>query len=105
MAPSRSVVGEVLLIDDDKSSHESPGRKALSSLMFLQATFKILGHSDVNLSAFELNGVNDYGTHERKNGASEGIRTLDTHVGNVMLYQAELRSLPESAFYIKGNAT
>ena len=27
-------------------------------------------------------------------GASEGIRTLDTHVGNVMLYQAELRSLP-----------
>jgi hypothetical protein len=31
-----------------------------------------------------------------KNGASEGIRTLDTHVGNVMLYQAELRSLPNS---------
>jgi hypothetical protein len=30
-----------------------------------------------------------------KNGASEGIRTLDTHVGNVMLYQAELRSLPK----------
>ena len=30
-----------------------------------------------------------------KIGASEGIRTLDTHVGNVMLYQAELRSLPE----------
>ena len=29
-----------------------------------------------------------------KIGASEGIRTLDTHVGNVMLYQAELRSLP-----------
>src|SRR6266576_3617801 len=29
------------------------------------------------------------------NGASEGIRTLDTHVGNVMLYQAELRSLPD----------
>ncbi len=27
-----------------------------------------------------------------ENGASEGIRTLDTHVGNVMLYQAELRS-------------
>ena len=27
-------------------------------------------------------------------GASEGIQTLDTHVGNVMLYQAELRSLP-----------
>ena len=30
----------------------------------------------------------------KKDGASEGIRTLDTHVGNVMLYQAELRSLP-----------
>jgi hypothetical protein len=29
-----------------------------------------------------------------ENGASEGIRTLDTHVGNVMLYQAELRSRP-----------
>ena len=29
-----------------------------------------------------------------RSGASEGIRTLDTHVGNVMLYQAELRSLP-----------
>jgi hypothetical protein len=33
----------------------------------------------------------------KKNGASEGIRTLDTHVGNVMLYQAELRSLPFQA--------
>ena len=31
-----------------------------------------------------------------RNGASEGIRTLDTHVGNVMLYQAELRSLPKA---------
>ncbi len=34
-----------------------------------------------------------------KDGASEGIRTLDTHVGNVMLYQAELRSLPERPDY------
>ena len=33
---------------------------------------------------------------EPQNGASEGIRTLDTHVGNVMLYQAELRSRPEA---------
>ena len=32
----------------------------------------------------------------RRSGASEGIRTLDTHVGNVMLYQAELRSHPDS---------
>jgi hypothetical protein len=37
----------------------------------------------------------------QKNGASEGIRTLDTHVGNVMLYQAELRSLPEAALSYK----
>ena len=29
-----------------------------------------------------------------ENGASEGIRTLDIHVGNVTLYQTELRSLP-----------
>ena len=30
----------------------------------------------------------------RKNGASEGIRTLDIHLGKVTLYQTELRSLP-----------
>ena len=29
------------------------------------------------------------------NGASEGIRTLDIHVGNVTLYQTELRSRSE----------
>jgi hypothetical protein len=27
-------------------------------------------------------------------GASEGIRTLDVHLGKVMLYQTELRSQP-----------
>jgi hypothetical protein len=37
-----------------------------------------------------------------ENGASEGIRTLDTHVGNVMLYQAELRSLPNKPGQITG---
>ena len=31
-----------------------------------------------------------------KVGASEGIRTLDIHLGKVTLYQAELRSLPKS---------
>ena len=36
-----------------------------------------------------------------KDGASEGIRTLDTHVGNVMLYQAELRSLPETGVNLR----
>jgi hypothetical protein len=30
-----------------------------------------------------------------KNGASEGIRTLDVHLGKVMLYQTELRSRSE----------
>ena len=39
----------------------------------------------------------------QKIGASEGIRTLDTHVGNVMLYQAELRSLPEGDGQITQN--
>ena len=38
---------------------------------------------------------------EREDGASEGIRTLDTHVGNVMLYQAELRSLPEGIHRVR----
>jgi hypothetical protein len=30
-----------------------------------------------------------------KIGASEGIRTLDIHLGKVTLYQTELRSLPK----------
>jgi hypothetical protein len=30
----------------------------------------------------------------QKNGASEGIRTLDIHLGKVTLYRAELRSRP-----------
>jgi len=29
-----------------------------------------------------------------EDGASEGIRTLDIHLGKVTLYQTELRSLP-----------
>src|SRR5256885_12936047 len=35
-------------------------------------------------------------------GASEGIRTLDIHLGKVTLYQAELRSLPFKGARIKG---
>jgi hypothetical protein len=31
----------------------------------------------------------------RESGASEGIRTLDVHLGKVMLYQTELRSRSE----------
>jgi hypothetical protein len=31
----------------------------------------------------------------KKIGASEGIRTLDIHLGKVTLYQTELRSLPD----------
>lgn len=33
----------------------------------------------------------------KKFGASEGIRTLDIHLGKVTLYQTELRSLPAAA--------
>ena len=33
----------------------------------------------------------------KKIGASEGIRTLDIHLGKVTLYQTELRSLPAAA--------
>ena len=40
----------------------------------------------------------DFTNSSGKDGASEGIRTLDTHVGNVMLYQAELRSLPKADY-------
>jgi hypothetical protein len=32
-----------------------------------------------------------------KIGASEGIRTLDIHLGKVTLYQTELRSLPHKS--------
>ena len=35
-------------------------------------------------------------------GASEGIRTLDIHLGKVTLYQTELRSLPFKGARIKG---
>ena len=37
----------------------------------------------------------------RKYGASEGIRTLDIHLGKVTLYQTELRSLPNKPGKIK----
>jgi hypothetical protein len=35
-----------------------------------------------------------------KNGASEGIRTLDIHLGKVTLYRAELRSHPDAVQYV-----
>lgn len=38
----------------------------------------------------------------RKDGASERIRTVDNHVGNVMLYQLSYtRIIDEPLFYIK----
>ena len=37
----------------------------------------------------------------RLSGASEGIRTLDIHLGKVTLYQTELRSLPFKRAKIK----
>ena len=39
-----------------------------------------------------------------KNGASEGIRTLDIHLGKVTLYQTELRSLPDGPIQTTGIA-
>jgi hypothetical protein len=39
---------------------------------------------------------------DTENGASEGIRTLDVHLGKVMLYQTELRSLPNRLEKTKG---
>src|SRR6266849_2738100 len=39
------------------------------------------------------------------NGASEGIRTLDIHVGNVTLYQTELRSLARKGEEATGIST
>ena len=41
------------------------------------------------------NKVRDGGEIRGKDGASEGIRTLDINLGKVALYQTELRSLPE----------
>ncbi len=38
-----------------------------------------------------------------KIGASEGIRTLDNHLGKVTLYQAELRSRPNNRKKSKGS--
>ena len=36
-----------------------------------------------------------------KDGASEGIRTLDIHLGKVTLYQTELRSLPKEGSILR----
>ena len=88
------MVGKVFLINDCEGSIEAPGGNALPALMLLHTALKVICHSNVDWAVFELNSIDDNGFHEEKIGASEGIRTLDTHVGNVMLYQAELRSLP-----------
>jgi hypothetical protein len=44
-------------------------------------------------------------TDVQKNGASEGIRTLDIHLGKVTLYQAELRSRPKDGKKLAETAT
>ncbi len=41
---------------------------------------------------FAVTGANNLASFDGQNGASEGIRTLDVHLGKVMLYQTELRS-------------
>ena len=55
---------------------------------------QILADLDVNLAKVRAQRVNPHVVHAEV-GASEGIRTLDIHLGKVTLYQAELRSLPE----------
>ena len=44
----------------------------------------------------------DFTNSSGKDGASEGIRTLDIHLGKVTLYQTELRSLPTKRAYLTG---
>ena len=67
----------------------------MTPVMLFKPPRKIFGEANIQVSAREMQNVNEDILHKIV-GASEGIRTLDTHVGNVMLYQAELRSLPKA---------
>jgi hypothetical protein len=64
--------------------------------MFHEPPVQMRSQPNVKSVDFKQENIYPYSGHKEKEiGASEGIRTLDTHVGNVMLYQAELRSLPD----------
>jgi hypothetical protein len=62
------------------------------------------GFSFGAIGRFEKNKTDWFGSQQgRKIGASEGIRTLDIHLGKVTLYQTELRSLPKRLGKTTGN--
>ena len=90
MLPSLIVCRKTLFIDHDKISLELFRRRALTALVFNEPPVQMRSQPNVKAVDFKQENVYPDRGH-KKNGASEGIRTLDTHVGNVMLYQAELR--------------
>jgi hypothetical protein len=93
MLPSLIVRRKTLFINQDEISLELFRRRALTALVFQEPPVQRCSQPYVKSVGFKLENVYPDRRHG-KIGASEGIRTLDTHVGNVMLYQAELRSLP-----------
>jgi hypothetical protein len=93
MLPSLAICRKTLFINHNKISIELFRRRALTALVFHEPPVQMRSESNVKSVGFKQENIYPDSGHE-KNGASEGIRTLDTHVGNVMLYQAELRSLP-----------
>jgi hypothetical protein len=94
MFPSLVVRRKALFIDHDKITLELFGGRALTALVFDEPPVQMRCQPNVKPVDFKQKDIYPDRGH-KKNGASEGIRTLDTHVGNVMLYQAELRSLPD----------
>ncbi|MDB6040353.1 MAG: hypothetical protein JWM99_4194 [Verrucomicrobiales bacterium] len=84
---------ERFLIQDLEFAFQFLCRWTLPAAVLFKAASQVIGHADVDRSAIKAQRVySDFGHGEI--GASEGIRTLDVHLGKVMLYQTELRSLP-----------
>lgn len=69
----------------DRGSSDDSRRLAKASLKADEAFF---------LDGEGILGKRPPSRRRGRDGASEGIRTLDIHLGKVTLYQAELRSLP-----------
>ena len=61
--------------------------------------------SQPGIRAGEVLSFSESNAGVKEIGASEGIRTLDVHLGKVMLYQTELRSLPKKWGYFIGTPT
>ncbi len=77
-----------------------PGGNTLTPLMFAQPTIHVLRHSHVKTAIVKGQDINH---DDHKNGASDGIRTHDGHLGKVELYRAELRSLKSKNLTIERN--